>query len=352
LSITKEQYYELLAKHGSQRKVAKVTGIPKTTLRRIVEKFDVKEPVYMQDAILKAMRNVITIKELCKRLGLTERVLRACLDDIKKQGYDIEEVGNTISLAKMTLETNNEILNNWRGEKVIRFGVIADTHFNSIYQQITHLNHFYDICEREGIKTIYHAGDIDEGEEMRPGHKYECFNQGADEHTNYIVENYPIRKNIVTKFITGNHDHSMIKRCGFNIGKAISSRRPDLEYIGQDYARVYLTHNCRMDIQHPGDGAAYALSYSIQRTIESLASGDKPNILVFGHHHKAIYLMYRNIHGIEAGTFQAQTPFMRGKRLAAQVGGWIVEVHVDDEGSITRFKPEFIPCYKMIEHDY
>jgi hypothetical protein len=75
-------------------------------------------------------------------------------------------------------------------------------------------------------------------------------------------------------------------------------------------------------------------------------------VLLMGHHHKAFYLMYRNIHCFEAGTFQAQTPWMRGKRIAAMMGGWIIELHVTDDGTITRCKGEFIPVYKAVEHDY
>jgi hypothetical protein len=42
---------------------------------------------------------------------------------------------------------------------------------------------------------------------------------------------------------------------------------------------------------------------------------------------------------------QDQTPFMRKKRLAAHLGGWIIEFSVDEQGAITRFKKEFIPFY-------
>jgi hypothetical protein len=65
-----------------------------------------------------------------------------------------------------------------------------------------------------------------------------------------------------------------------------------------------------------------------------------------------MYLFYRNIHAFECGTTQAQTPWMRGKRIPAHVGGWIIEVHVDDEGTVTRCKGEFVPFYTALENDY
>ncbi len=123
-------------------------------------------------------------------------------------------------------------------------------------------------------------------------------------------------------------------------------------YLGRANAKVNLTPNCVLEINHPLDGAAYALSYGLQKMIDAMSGGEKPNIYLGGHHHKTMYLFYRNIHAFECGTVQAQTPWMRGKRIPAHMGGWIVEVHVDDEGTVTRCKGEFVPFYVALENDY
>jgi UDP-2,3-diacylglucosamine pyrophosphatase LpxH len=210
----------------------------------------------------------------------------------------------------------------------------------------------YDIFEKECIKTVYHSGDISEGERMRPGHEYECFLHGADEIEQYIIKNYPKRNGIKTYFITGNHDISTVKACGHDMGTFIANKRDDMTYLGMLNAKINLTPNCVVELNHPLDGGAYALSYSIQKYIDSMTGGEKPSILINGHHHKAMSLFYRNIHAIEAATFEAQSAWMKGKRLAAHVGGYIITVHVDDEGHVNRFIPEFIPFYEMIKEDY
>jgi len=246
-----------------------------------------------------------------------------------------------------------ETLNvNWKGNKIIRFGLMGDTQINSKYTQITHLHKFYDICAGRGIKHVYHTGDIDEGEQMRPGHQYECYNQGADDHVKEIVRVYPKRDGITTHFITGNHDASIIKRCGHDIGNIIQRERPDMHYLGRDCAVINLTPNCKLELRHPWDGSAYALSYKVQKMVEAMEGGTKPNILAVGHYHKAEYFIYRNIHCFQTGCFQSQTPFMRGKGISANMGGWIVEIEVDENGYIQRIIPEFIPFYVGIEDDY
>lgn len=93
----------------------------------------------------------------------------------------------------------------WKNERIIKFGIVSDTHINSKWTQITHLNDFYQKAKAEGVTNIYNAGDIDEGEQMRPGHQYECYTQGADDHVDEILRVYPQINGITTHFITGNY---------------------------------------------------------------------------------------------------------------------------------------------------
>lgn len=240
----------------------------------------------------------------------------------------------------------------WDGCQTIRFGLMGDTQINSKYTQLTHLHRFYDICEQLGSTTVFHVGDIDEGEQMRPGHAYECYEQGADDHVDEIVRVYPKRDGITTYFITGNHDASLYKRAGMDVGKAIAARRPDMVYLGRDCAVVNLTDKCTLELRHPWDGTAYALSYKPQKIIEAMDADSKPNILAIGHYHKIEYLFYRNVHCFQTGCFQSQTPFTRGKGISVHMGGWIVEVRVDADGSIQEIVPLLVPFYAAVKEDW
>lgn len=240
----------------------------------------------------------------------------------------------------------------WDGGTVLRFALMGDTQLNSHYTQLTHLNRFYDICADYGIERIFHTGDVDEGEQMRPGHQYECYTQGADAHVEEIVRVYPKREGITTYFITGNHDASLYKRAGMNIGKAIAEKRPDMVYLGRDCAKVNLTDNCVLELRHPWDGSAYSLSYKPQKMIEAMEADSKPNILAVGHYHKIEYLFYRNIHCFQTGCFQSQTPFTRGKGISVHMGGWIVECLVDEKGYLKEIVPHLIPFYAAINDDW
>lgn len=281
--------------------------------------------------------------------------MNICYSTVRNYIYRLKNKNTKKDKTKPVVIQNqepDEHDNVWNGDRVIKFAIMGDTQMGSKYAQLTFLHNFYDICEEEGIKDVYHVGDITDGLKMRTGHEYELYDVSADEMVMDVVNNYPKRDGIITHFITGNHDASIYKQVGYDIGNAIAGQRPDMEYLGRDCAVVKLTPNCKLELRHPWDGTAYAISYKPQKMIEAMESDSKPNILAVGHYHKCEYLFYRNIHCIQTGCFQSQTPFTRGKGISIALGGWIVTIHVDKDGTITRMIPEFIPYYSSIKDDY
>jgi hypothetical protein len=119
-------------------------------------------------------------------------------------------------------------------------------------------------------------------------------------------------------------------------------------HIGQDQGRIEFRNadGAKYSVMglHPGGGSSYAISYRPQKLIESLEGGTKPNMLGIGHYHKADLMpSYRNVTGIQSGTFQSQTPFMARGGLSAHLGGWQIEVVPGK--TYNRVRGEFIACY-------
>lgn len=283
---------------------------------------------------------------IADELGMTYNAVR---NRVRRQpGYNADKPNKLEVFQNVQPEIKKAT---WKGTELVRFALIGDTHINSMFTQLTFLYEFYDICKKSGVKHIYHTGDIDEGEQMRMGHQYECYTQGADAHVEEICRVYPSINGITTHFITGNHDASITKRCGHDIGIAIAAKRTDMDYLGRDCAIVKLTPNCMLELRHPWGGSAYALSYKPQKMIDAMSGGEKPNILAIGHYHKAEYMFYRNVHSFQTGTFCGQTSFMKGMGLSAHMGGWIIEALVDSKGYLKSIKPELVPFYKAIDND-
>lgn len=236
--------------------------------------------------------------------------------------------------------------------KPYKIGLVADTHLGSTKQQLTLLHKAYEIFAEENVAMVLHAGDISDGDGMvYTGQRFEMFLHGADNHIKYVVENYP-KADFPTKFITGNHDESFYKSAGTDIGKAVSDKRKDLEYLGL-YGAYINIGNLRIYLMHGSGGGAYAQSYKCQKICEKFKSGErKPHILVLGHYHNANILpSYRNIYAIQMPSMQGQTPFAVKKGLASEMGVVILEITPDTKG-IGMLRTDFIPFYTELDGDY
>jgi len=280
-----------------------------------------------------------------KELTLADAELSELLKEVQGRGYYI---------AKVPLTKSGQIfkgdLTRWRGGK-FRFGVVSDTHICSRYQQLTALWDFYRLCKRRKIETIFHCGDLVDGEKIYRGHEYELFIHGADAQTDYATEHYPRVSGIHTHVISGNHDCSFLATSGYNVVSAVCRQRDDMTYLG-DFLAFVDVENIRLALMHGVGGVAYARSYKIQKVCEQLSPENKPNMLFLGHYHiPNITPGYRNIEAVQMSCFQSQTPYMATRGLMPWVAGLIVEIQTD-QGGLSAISYEWIPYYVRKMNDF
>lgn len=227
-------------------------------------------------------------------------------------------------------------------ENSVRFAIMSDPQIGSLYSLRDAIAAFYGRCEAEGIDLVLCPGDVLDGWRVYRGQEFELRPDAKSwsEQRAIFEAEIPKVKGLTTVFITGNHDASFKNLVGMNVGDELQRTRPDWKYIGQDVGDLELQdkkgRKVRVRMLHPGGGTAYAASYHLQKIIEALPGGQKPNILIAGHYHKALYMPgYRNVDGILAGCFQAQTPFMARQSIAAMMGGWIVEVNLGEPDNLS-----------------
>jgi len=242
------------------------------------------------------------------------------------------------------------IIEDRRYNNTLRFAIISDPHIGSLYERVDAWHAFYKILKSEKITTILSAGDTLEGWRVYRGQEFEMYAHGHEDQLKALKKRVPEFSG-KTFFITGNHDTSYKKLAGCNIGENIADS-VDWNYLGEEYAEIILEtkigRKWKISLLHPSGGTPYAISYRTQKIIESFSGGQKPNLVVIGHLHKAEMLpAYRNVVGVMAGCFQSQTPFMARKPTPAHVGGWIFEVTIGSSRGLTnRVKSEFIPFYE------
>jgi len=228
-----------------------------------------------------------------------------------------------------------------------KIGIIADTHIGQEKFDEGLFRFAGEVFRRSGVKDVYHAGDILEGASGRDGQCFELTHIGFENQVNYAADLFKkYFKGLQVHGIIGNHDlwFKQKNNAGVNVGTVLQDRVPNFHYLGEMEADVKLGPKCTMKLFHAGDGTAYATSYKMQKLVESLEGGKKPAILVEGHYHKALYMFQRNVHCLEGSTICGQTGWMRGKKIPANKGFWVLDIETGKNG-IKSFSPTFYPAY-------
>lgn len=355
MSLTVSEYKRLLNEHGSLAAVARYLNRDQRNLRRWVKRHvqGIEDKPQIDDSVklLPYLKKPRTVTDLATVVDRSEMTIHKWLDELNEQGYNLQRMGDSWYLDKNVNPSESRI-DLKTTETHLTIGIVSDTHACSRAQQITFLRDFYKRCADKGVTDMYHAGDMLAGTKVYPGQMGEIFRHTEDEQIEYVVEAYPKIKGVTTHVIGGNHCLSFVKDGGADPLVRIALERPDIDYIGPYSGWVDLTDACSMYMIHPMGGPAYAVSYKMQKLIESFEGGRKPNIAVMGHFHQQLYMRVRNVHGIMPCSFEAQTLYLRRKAIQPQIGGVMLSIDFDDDGAIQSLDPKFISYMIPKEHDY
>ena len=286
------------------------------------------------------------IDDFAAELGVGSSVIQRVVDELREQGYVFDQTADgKIVKATSTIDGDGRIDMRpiFAGDNRLRFGVVADTHGGSKKERLADLHRTYDKFQRDGISTVFHAGDWTEGIGVYRGQEYEVFKHGQDEQIDHVIENYPRRDGITTYGITGNHDLRQTERGGIDPLVPITRQRKDIVYMGQMVSMAQIADNLWAEVIHPAGGSAYALSYKAQRDINNRPPENLPDILLYGHFHHAYYMHYRNIDFLQVPCFKDAGAWEKRLGLNPTVGAWEVDVRISDgdEGHrIEQFTPE------------
>lgn len=225
-----------------------------------------------------------------------------------------------------------------------RIGVMSDGHLGSKYSPLEWHYEAFKTFENENCECILHCGDVVEGLTPRriSTQIYELTHIGYKSQRDLAISVFSESK-LPIFVINGNHDQYFNEFAGANIVEDICNQVPNMTYLGNDQSDIDID-GITIRLFHGIDGNSYALSYRLQKLIESFTGGKKPNILLAGHVHKYCHIFERHINAVSVPTLQMQTPFMRGKKLAAHTGFVIIDFDVLDH-SVCNFSVKLYPFY-------
>ena len=274
-------------------------------------------------------------------------------EDLKAKNKELAEENK---LLRRTINFPNP--NQYDGVKIdfpedhVKFLAFADAHMGHKCYRPDIMEKMGKDAKRQHCDFAINAGDTIEGMSGRDGHFYELTHFGATEQMDYFVEQFAKLRlpvySIEAQDSHGGWFHSK-GNMGLDIGKELELRCDNYKFLGYDEQDLLLENGLKIRLRHPGGGTAYSLSYKLQRYIESISGGQKPEMLFQGHFHKSEYLFYRNIHAYDAGTLCEQTPFMKKIGTPAHMGYWIVDVKINKNGdrkTVERVNNQFVPFFE------
>jgi predicted phosphodiesterase len=266
------------------------------------------------------------------------------LSPLEERIKDMSEAEQKVLLKQLdSPDVKRKTYDHKFSRKRARIGVISDTHIGHEEFKEDLLLRAFKYFEKQKVDGIYHAGDILEGMSGRPGHIYELDKVGLTAQLNYAADLFS-QTDLPIYGITGNHDQWYMKKgdAGADVGLMLEDKIDNFHYLGMNEADVQLGDDVTMRLFHGNDGSAYAISYKMQKLIESMPEKERPQIIFSGHYHKAMSMYSRGTYGFEAGTICGQSEFMRGKKIPAHVGFWTADIYMKKGGGIERVSSTFI----------
>jgi hypothetical protein len=237
-----------------------------------------------------------------------------------------------------------------KGEIV--FAVASDIHFGSKLHRGECLADFIQTAHADfGVRLVLMPGDLFAGMNMYHGQHNEVVGWGVKPQLAVGVKGLPRLPGLKYKAIGGNHDESFMKASATDVVAALAQERDDVENLGYYSALVDLEipgvkRGLKVELHHPDKAGAYALSYHMQKEIEQIPVGMKPQMIFMGHTHTTALLPdYRGVAGFYCGAFEDQTLYLKRKHVAPSIGGWIVRAGVCKDGTLKTVTPTWVRYY-------
>lgn len=228
----------------------------------------------------------------------------------------------------------------------IKIGVLGDTHFGNKWTDKKFLEAVFKEFKKEGVEAVYHTGDLTDGPWQRHQNVLEQYAHGFDAQVKDFVKDFPSIEGKITYVIDGNHDGWYRRMGSGSVAESVALRRKDIVSLGSDEATVKIGKIDLM-LSHPDDGTAYAYSYKAQRQIESMFKMEEqiPRIILQGHYHKIFSMNFGGTNYFCTGTTERQTPWMRGKKIGADMGAYILDIYKDKHGNLAKLTTTLLPYH-------
>lgn len=195
----------------------------------------------INEYLLQLIGENLSNEEICEKLNITKKQLKNRIETIKNRGYNLDKRysydGNYNYYINYTPESdyNKSKFSIDDVNDTFRIIAISDTHLGHSKANLRYLYEIYNYCLKNNINIVLHCGDLLEGINQS---KY-----NHEEQIEYVLENYPSAKNILTFIALGNHEEEFLTTCGYNLKTILEKERDDLISLGYGQSKLDINGN-------------------------------------------------------------------------------------------------------------
>jgi len=192
-----------------------------------------------------------SFNEISNILNLNRDELYQYINLINNEGYNLTRKyyydGNIkYKLNREQVNDNKVAIITPHDLRKLEFLIISDIHLSSCKERLDILNKAYDYCIINNIHLILVVGDIIDG---YLGYLPKI-NNTSYEQVDYCIKTYPYDKSIINFLVLGNHDYSILKEDGLDLGVALINKRHDMVVTGYGEGKIYLKNDFIV-LRHP-----------------------------------------------------------------------------------------------------
>lgn len=310
----------------------------------------------LRDMVKKAGTGPLSIEVVSNELDISPSRVNKLIESLRADGVAINVHNNFVGHKPADNSTGEKRISvSEPVGKPVRIAVISDVHIGHKSFQKDYFLDFFTRAYEAGVRTFLCPGDLLDGT-----YRHSIWDQryvGYEEQSTYASMIIPHYKDVKIHWCLGNHEETMERESGINIGLAMVDKfrrlgREDLVYHGHRGSFFRLCspgakHGLRVEMWHPKQGGAYALSYKMQKHIEGYAPGQKPDVLLVGHWHQSCYFVQRGIHAMSCGTFHGHgDSFSKSLGGTQAIGGWLIDYQLATNGTVRAFSPTWVAYYE------
>jgi hypothetical protein len=314
------------------------------------------------EAVKALLKKPHTLHEISAKLKIPVRAARDAVGALKKQHAHIVSEGDKFHIpgepmVSYTAGASVELVS--RKDNTFCFGAFGDLHAGSKHTRWDVREDLVRRSERAGAQAIFDTGNWIDGDARF--NRYDLVASGLEAQCELLAALHPRTRLPIYAVAGDDHEGWIAQREGVNVGRYCEQVMREAGHNWRDlgYMEAHVTlrnansgKTATMAVVHPGGGSAYALSYAIQKIVESYEGGEKPAVGLYGHYHKLMAANIRNVWCVQTGCQQDQTPFMRKRRLEAHVGGSIIQLEQDPTtGAILAMEPQLVRYFNAAYYE-